>query len=1126
MSFVFPTNASQVQAFAGALYGIQVGTVTMAQVNNDIQANGSLATTLNSYYSATFGSVATSTVASTVAANLGLTGDALASGTAYITAQLNGAAAGARGAVISSIVNLFGTLSADATFGAAATAWNTKIATAVLYTGATNVAIGTEVVASSVFTLTNGVDAINGTAGNETISGVLGTSGTYSVGDNIIGGAGTDTLNLIATTGTDGDGGLVTVNGVESINVRVLATAYASAGDQVSMNAADWTGVTTLSNVSSLAGTQLDVSGLADDTTIVLNGNTDINVAYNNTATGATANAVLVNAGSAGTATTIGSASATNTANFDFDMADSGFVTNVNLEVRGSLNLARIEAGSNVSTYTVTGTGNAALITNDTITSFNAAAAQGNIDATFEGASEVVAVGGAGNDVFRFGSTLTNSDSIDGGAGTDTVVATIGAFNRNLNTTNVEAATLAFTVDGGATFNASASTVASYSLVAGVASADASISSIADGATITVASDGLDDVTIDAASGAATMTLNLGSATGQVGIEEITISDVATLVINANAGSGVSGGTAAASASGITLDADVRTVVINTSAGETDLVVTDFSGAAVSSLTINSNGSGAITLTSGLETNTAISAITINAAGSDAADVTVGSLGGASAATADKLSTITLVGRNGADITIGSLDLGNGATAAASATIMMDAGSSSVVGTDAFDITTSGDFDTNLTVVAGQSSTIALGTVTLNAGTAASGASLNIASFTAETGSFVGIESVRGSQSGAQVTVGSIVANQDSTVELFGSGGMLANGTAGTAGVANVDLSDIRVTLAASANLLIGDGTGSVAFNSTAGAIGSINLTIADDATADIGTIDASSIAGITLSIAGDGGAQFGSISAAASIGAINVGVAASGSATFAAIQGAAIESITVSGAGVVSIGAVSAATIGTVDARQLTSGSFTINLSGVDGAAEVFLGNSTNTVVSGKGNDIITLNNGSGQDNVQYTTATEGTDQIIRFGAGSTGGDQIEFGTGLLIMNGSATKTDSTTVLLASATANGAITVSTSAGPAAHVVLLMSTAFASTAAMASAIGSGGSLEIGAGTGESTAGSIIVVWTDGTDSYVSLATAAAGKSGADAIITGTLNTVATLSGVTPGALVAANFDFV
>jgi len=121
------TNAVKIQAFAGALYGIQLGTTTMAQVNADITTNGGLLNTLNGYYATAFGSVANATVAASVAANLGLTGDALASGTTYITAQLNAAAAGARGAVISNILDLFAGLTSDATFGAAATAWNTKV---------------------------------------------------------------------------------------------------------------------------------------------------------------------------------------------------------------------------------------------------------------------------------------------------------------------------------------------------------------------------------------------------------------------------------------------------------------------------------------------------------------------------------------------------------------------------------------------------------------------------------------------------------------------------------------------------------------------------------------------------------------------------------------------------------------------------------------------------------------------------------------------------------------------------------------------------------------------------------------------------------------------------------------
>jgi len=153
--------------------------------------------------------------------------------------------------------------------------------------------------------------------------------------------------------------------------------------------------------------------------------------------------------GTGNTATTIGSASAAATANIDLDLNNSGLLAAVAIEVQGSVNIARIEAGSNVLTYTVTGTGNASLVTDDTITSFDGSAAQGNLDITFQGASDVVAKGGAGNDTFRFGTTISNNDSVDGGAGTNSVLATIGGFNRSLNTTNVQSTTLTFNDDNG-----------------------------------------------------------------------------------------------------------------------------------------------------------------------------------------------------------------------------------------------------------------------------------------------------------------------------------------------------------------------------------------------------------------------------------------------------------------------------------------------------------------------------------------------------------------------------------------------------------------------------------------------------------------------------------------------------
>ena len=170
----FRTNALKVQAFAGAVYGIQVGTTTMAQINADITSAGGLSNALNGYYTSSFGSVANATVGTTVATNLGLTGDALTNGAAYITAQLNAAAPGARGAVISTILDLFAGLTADATYGAFATAYNTKVDVANAYTGATNVTIGTVVAAAaSVFTLTTSAETVNGTSGNDTINGSL-----------------------------------------------------------------------------------------------------------------------------------------------------------------------------------------------------------------------------------------------------------------------------------------------------------------------------------------------------------------------------------------------------------------------------------------------------------------------------------------------------------------------------------------------------------------------------------------------------------------------------------------------------------------------------------------------------------------------------------------------------------------------------------------------------------------------------------------------------------------------------------------------------------------------------------------------------------------------------------------
>ena len=247
----FPTNANQVQAFAGALYGVQIGSVTMAQVSSDITAVGGLNNALNSYYAASFGGVSTATVAASVAANLGLTGAALTAGSAYVEGQLNAAAANARGAVIANILNLFAGLASDATFGAAATAWNAKVDAAAAYTGAANIAIGSTVGQGQTFALTSGVDTLTGTAGNDVINA---TEATFTGLDAIAAGAGKDTLNIADGTAPDSTSlyvpAGVVVAGVEILNV----SSNQNIGDGNSGNFFDTTGFNGLETANFVAG--------------------------------------------------------------------------------------------------------------------------------------------------------------------------------------------------------------------------------------------------------------------------------------------------------------------------------------------------------------------------------------------------------------------------------------------------------------------------------------------------------------------------------------------------------------------------------------------------------------------------------------------------------------------------------------------------------------------------------------------------------------------------------------------------------------------------------------------------------------------------------------------------------
>jgi len=445
--------------------------------------------------------------------------------------------------------------------------------------------------AGTTFVLTTDIDAVSGTSLDDTITGLLGTSGSYNVGDNVNGGSGTDVINLIAGSHTDGAAGLVSLDAVETVNIRLVGTAT----DTLTVNANDFSGVTTLSNASSLSATTLQVSGVELTTNIAVHGNTDVNVGFVNTSTSdATVYATLVSVGSDTTATTMGSASAAATANLDLDLANGGLLQNISVDIQGSANIARIEAGSNVDTLTLTGSGNAFLATDDTYTTIDASEVTGNIELGVTGASDVTVTMGAGDDTLALGTSISNDDVVDGGDGSDTLSFTIAGFNRNVVATNFETVEVTFDDAAGGNVSFSGSDAMTVDVAASTASGDAQINDLADSSIISITDDTIDAVSAAYVTGSLVATVNVGSSTGEVDLDSLTVNEAATVNLNIT-GTG-------ADIAAMSFDSDVTAINITTSGSEANLEFgsggtgNDMSIGGATALTFTTNGSGEIAL--------------------------------------------------------------------------------------------------------------------------------------------------------------------------------------------------------------------------------------------------------------------------------------------------------------------------------------------------------------------------------------------------------------------------------------------------------------------------------------------------------------------------------------------------
>jgi Ca2+-binding RTX toxin-like protein len=383
-----------------------------------------------------FGAVSNDTLAATVAANLGLTGDALAAGTAYLLGQFNVTGAD-RGVVILNAVNGLSGLTGDATYGAAATAFNDSVSTGLAYsTNSANTSTDLAVLqAASVPTgntvaMVAGTDNLTGTARGDTFTGTLLSTATDV--DRIDGGNGSDTLRL--TLGTAGTTTPTAITNVETIRV----TGSTGTANNV-LDVKNATGLTLL---------QFNDVTTTNTSTHTIQGITSPSIGLqvsNATATSTTLNFTHAAAGLTGSADTVNltlSDNGTASAPVAAVQVNTAGIEGLTVASNGSGNyITNLTTAGDVKALTITGSAPLSITTlggaDSSLVKMDASATTGGVSLDANFASNVAVSGGAGNDSFVFGANLDVNDTVNGGEGTDSITVD-AAVASNVTLSSIE----------------------------------------------------------------------------------------------------------------------------------------------------------------------------------------------------------------------------------------------------------------------------------------------------------------------------------------------------------------------------------------------------------------------------------------------------------------------------------------------------------------------------------------------------------------------------------------------------------------------------------------------------------------------------------------------------------------
>jgi len=561
------TNGVVLTRLAGALYNQQLSASTYTEVLAAFNSPTALNTLANYLVSTDFASKTDLQVATTLVTNLSLT--AVTGLNNWIAAQLTAAGAGNKGAKIISLLNDFSNMdTTDATYGSAVSAFNTKIDVAQALsqtsgnTGGTFASAGTTTSAQS-FALSANADtgtSFTGGAGNDSFNATIatdrGTGTTYTPGDNLNGGAGTDTL-IVSVSGTHSvsqSHSVMTLSNIEKVLVSNFETVNANTD---TFDASLWAGVTNIGITSSSATGDVLFTNVPNIVSGEMAGSGDLTVTYQSTFLTGTADSINLNL-----------SGATSAASFTTSNGGTGYAETINIASGTSSNSITL-ADNRHKTINVTGDKNLTLALTDGSNSTTAVAATaftGALTLSGLGTTNINISGGTGADTVT-AANIDANDTINGGEGTDTLKTGTALTAANaIKITNFEV--LEVTANGTtqiASAVVGATTLSVNDATAGSGNGTITFSGLS--ATQALAVKAVGDATDDVAATIATNTtadsiaVSLGTTTAGVTFDVLTLNDYETITVNNSVAASVIGSLTSSSATRAVINGTAATTI-------------------------------------------------------------------------------------------------------------------------------------------------------------------------------------------------------------------------------------------------------------------------------------------------------------------------------------------------------------------------------------------------------------------------------------------------------------------------------------------------------------------------------------------------------------------------------------